>query len=672
MPIIRRIPAKIINPNNTTGTDPNIRRVAGYARVSTDSDEQFTSYQAQIDYYTSYIKGHPGWEFVEVYTDEGISGTSTKRREGFKRMIADALDGKIDLIVTKSVSRFARNTVDSLTTIRKLKEKHVECFFEKENIWTFDGKGELLITIMSSIAQEESRSISENVTWSKRKQVQAGKVSLAYSQFLGYDRGPNGELVINEKQAETVRLIFSLFLQGKSPNNIATILTEMKIPTPAGKAKWHDQRVVGILQNEKYIGDALLQKQFTVDFLTHKMKVNEGEVPQVYIEEHHEPIISREVYAYVQTEFERRKAMPGRQSHKRMLSRKIRCAQCGTWYGKKIWHANTSQQKVVWQCNGKYDKSHETCTSGNLTKHEVQRMFMVAIQKLLASSSTILETQQLMYDAVFDTSDLQKERTQLLAEIDITAELMDKLLLESTSQVFEDDIYNPEYEALQKRYNESKKRELELDEMIQNKMAKKAVATEFFKKIKNRKKNILKFDIDLWNGLLDHIEVHSPRDMRFLFRDGTVIKIDMVEEDKNLPALTKKQKEKIAQLRRDGMTYNKIASKMGLTQGQVRSFCLSRTAETSTGNSKKGEQSVCKTCGKKLVHTPGYRKKMFCSDGCRRDWWNRFGKLNTGENWATYSIVCQHCGKTFVTYGKNRKYCCRECFNKSRWHKPIQ
>jgi DNA invertase Pin-like site-specific DNA recombinase len=136
MPIIRRIPAKIINPNNTTGTDPNIRRVAGYARVSTDSDEQFTSYQAQIDYYTSYIKGHPGWEFVEVYTDEGISGTSTKRREGFKRMIADALDGKIDLIVTKSVSRFARNTVDSLTTIRKLKEKHVECFFEKKDFFT--------------------------------------------------------------------------------------------------------------------------------------------------------------------------------------------------------------------------------------------------------------------------------------------------------------------------------------------------------------------------------------------------------------------------------------------------------------------------------------------------------------------------------------------------------
>ena len=146
--------------------------MAGYARVSTDHDDQFTSYEAQIDYYTNYIKSRDDWEFVDVYTDEGITGTSTKRREGFKRMVADALAGRIDLIVTKSVSRFARNTVDSLTTIRKLKEKGVECYFEKENIWTFDGKGELLITIMSSLAQEESRSISENCTWGQRKRLQ--------------------------------------------------------------------------------------------------------------------------------------------------------------------------------------------------------------------------------------------------------------------------------------------------------------------------------------------------------------------------------------------------------------------------------------------------------------------------------------------------------------------
>ena len=179
----------------------------GYARVSTDSDEQFTSYEAQVDYYTRYIQSHPEWEFVKVYTDEGISGTDTRHREGFNEMIEDALAGKIDLIVTKSVSRFARNTVDSLVTIRKLKEHGCECYFEKENIFTFDGKGELLITIMSSLAQEESRSISENVTWGHRKRMADGKVSIAYSTFLGYDKGPDGNLVVNREQAKIVRLM---------------------------------------------------------------------------------------------------------------------------------------------------------------------------------------------------------------------------------------------------------------------------------------------------------------------------------------------------------------------------------------------------------------------------------------------------------------------------------
>ena len=187
-------------------TERQKRRVAGYARVSTDSDEQFTSYEAQIDYYTNYIKSRDDWEFVKVYTDEGISATSTAHREGFKQMVEDALAGKIDLIVTKSVSRFARNTVDSLTTIRKLKEHGTECYFEKENIWTFDTKGELLITIMSSLAQEESRSISENCTWGQRKRFADGKVTVPFGRFLGYDRGEDGNLVVNEEQAAIVIL----------------------------------------------------------------------------------------------------------------------------------------------------------------------------------------------------------------------------------------------------------------------------------------------------------------------------------------------------------------------------------------------------------------------------------------------------------------------------------
>ena len=211
------------------------------------------------------------------YPDEGITGTNTKKREQFRQMVADALDGKIDLIITKSVSRFARNTVDSLTTIRKLKEHNVEVYFEKENIWIFDSKGELLLTIMSSLAQEESRSISENCTWGQRKRFADGKVTVPFKRFLGYDMGSDHNLVVNPEQAKLVKRIYGMFLQGQSPFQIAWTLTEEGIPSPGGKDHWNPSNIKSILTNEKYKGDALLQKSFTVDFLTKKKKTNEGE-----------------------------------------------------------------------------------------------------------------------------------------------------------------------------------------------------------------------------------------------------------------------------------------------------------------------------------------------------------------------------------------------------------
>lgn len=189
--------------------------------------------------YKRYIQEREDLEYVGMYSDEGISATNTKHRAGFNQMVADALDGKIDLIITKSVSRFARNTVDSLTTVRKLKEKGVEIYFEKENIWTLDSKGELLITIMSSLAQEESRSISENTTWGQRKRMADGHGSISLSSFLGYDKGPNGEFVINEEQAEIVKRIYAEFNSGKSMSRITADLTHDGIKTPAGKDKWH-------------------------------------------------------------------------------------------------------------------------------------------------------------------------------------------------------------------------------------------------------------------------------------------------------------------------------------------------------------------------------------------------------------------------------------------------
>ena len=344
-------PAKTLTPTTVRSR----RKVAAYARVSTDLEEQQSSYQAQIDYYTDYIQGRADWEFVGMYADEGISGTSTKHRQGFQTMITDALAGRIDLIVTKSVSRFARNTVDSLTSVRALKEAGVEVYFEKENIWTLDSKGELLITIMSSLAQEESRSISENVTWGHRRRFAEGKVMVPYASLLGYKKGDDGGLAVDEDQARIVRRIYREYLAGHSPKTIAAHLTEDGIPTPLGKKTWNVSTINSILRNEKYKGDALLQKTFTVDFLTKTTKRNEGEIPQYYVTGNHEAIIAPAVWDQVQREIELRSTRPRSFAHP--FASRIQCGCCGGWYGSKTWHAGSKYEKRVWRCNRRYDKT---------------------------------------------------------------------------------------------------------------------------------------------------------------------------------------------------------------------------------------------------------------------------------------------------------------------------
>ena len=255
-------------------------KVAGYARVSTDNEEQQNSYEAQLDYYRNLIKSKWNWQFVKMYSDEGISGTTAKDRPGFQEMMKDALDGKIDLILTKSISRFARNTVDSLSAIRLLKSRNVEVFFEKENIWTFDSKGELLITIMSSLAQEESRSISENVRWGFRKSFADGKVSFWSEGPYGYRKNAEGKVEIDEGKADVVRFIYHRFFEGWSIPSICNTLNKEGIPGPCGGSEWHIQTMTNLLHNERYRGDAILQKTYTMDFLDKRRKLNNGVLPK--------------------------------------------------------------------------------------------------------------------------------------------------------------------------------------------------------------------------------------------------------------------------------------------------------------------------------------------------------------------------------------------------------
>ena len=499
------------------------RRVAGYARVSTDHEDQATSYEAQVDYYTNYIKSRDDWEFAAIYTDEGIFATNTKKREGFKAMIADALAGKIDLILTKSVSRFARNTVDSLTTIRQLKEHNVECYFEKENIWTFDSKGELLITIMSSLAQEESRSISENVTWGQRKRFSDGKVCVPYSHFLGYDKGEDGSMVLNEEEAKVVRRIYGLFLQGHSPYAIAKRLTEEGVRTPAGKEKWHSCTVKSILVNEKYKGDALLQKSYTVDFLTKKTKINEGEVPQYYVENNHQAIISPSVFEEAQHQMAARHSGKNRASSTGVFSGWIKCADCGGWYGSKVWHSNSKYRKTIWQCNHKFDGG-EKCGTPHLDEETIKSLFLKAANAVFAEKDGVREDYDSIKDTLFGTEELESERLRLQEEMNVVAELIEQCVAENARVALDQTKYQKKYDGLAGRFNRAKERLSEVSQAITERQAKREKIGRFVSCLEQMDGPLTAFNEDDWYSLMEYATVYSREDIRFTFKNGMEIK----------------------------------------------------------------------------------------------------------------------------------------------------
>lgn len=495
------------------------RRVAGYARVSTDSDEQATSYDAQMDYYTNYIKSREDWEFVGMYSDDGITATNTKHREGFNKMVEDALAGKIDLIITKSVSRFARNTVDSLVTVRKLKEIGVEIYFEKENIWTLDAKGELLITIMSSLAQEESRSISENTTWGKRKSFADGKASMNFSIFLGYD----ADFKINEEQAKTVRLIYKLFLEGYTAATIAKKLDELGVPTPSGKGKrWYHDCIMSILRNEKYKGDALLQKSYTTDFLTKKCKKNEGEVPQYYVKGHHEAIIPPEIFDLVQAEIQRRNSSSSRYSGTTLFTSRIICGDCGSYFGQKIHHSNDKYRKVVFKCNNFY-KGPCKCTTPHVTEAQIKEVFVKAFNKLMASKEEVMLNMDLIVSAICDNSELERKVVSVGEEVEIIAGMIQNLISKNAYFAQDQDEYEQQYNSLMNKY-ESKKAELDdLNKQLTERRNKATLIKAHKMALLKQKELLTEFDGSLWAGLVESVIVYSKEDIRVKFKDGTVV-----------------------------------------------------------------------------------------------------------------------------------------------------
>lgn len=354
-------------------------RVAAYCRVSTELEEQQNSYQVQIAYYTDLINKKKEWTLAGIFADEGISGTQTKKRTEFNRMIRMCRNKKIDLVITKSISRFARNTVDCLEYVRQLKDLGIGVIFEKENINTLTMTSEFMIALYGSFAQAESESISKNVSWGKEKAYREDKVQFQYKHLLGYKKGADGKPEIIPEEAETVKLIYTMFLDGHSMKNIALILHVKGIHTKTGSTEWRTNTITRILQNEKYVGDALLQKTFTSDCITHKVVKNHGERPMYLVTNHHDPIIDRDTYNRVQQELARRNSKrkisdktvteQGKYSSKYALSELLICGHCGTPYRRTTWAARGKKQ-IVWRCLSRLEHGKKYCPDSPTIKEE--------------------------------------------------------------------------------------------------------------------------------------------------------------------------------------------------------------------------------------------------------------------------------------------------------------
>jgi DNA invertase Pin-like site-specific DNA recombinase len=398
-------------------------RVAAYCRVSTETEEQNSSYEVQVAHYTEFIKKNTEWEFAGIFADDGISGTNTKKREEFNRMIDECMEGKIDLVISKSISRFARNTLDCLKYIRQLKEKNISVFFEKENINTMDAKGEVLLTIMASLAQQESQSLSQNVKLGLQYRYQQGKVQVNHKRFMGYTKDEDGNLIIVPGEAKIIKRIYREYLEGKSLAGIGRDLEKDGILTAAGKPKWRPETLKKILTNEKYIGDALLQKTTTVDFLTKKRVKNEGHLPQYYVENNHDAIIPKELFLQAQEELHRRNNIyTGEDKNKRIYSSKYAlssitfCGDCGDIYRRVYWNIH-GRKEIVWRCVTRIEQGPEVCKSRTVKEGDLYDAVMTAINRLLAGGDNMIKTlEENIHAVIGDATDYQISEINTLLE----------------------------------------------------------------------------------------------------------------------------------------------------------------------------------------------------------------------------------------------------------------
>ena len=508
------------------------KRVAAYCRVSTDREEQEHSFETQKAMYTEMIMMKPTWQMAGIYADEGITGTVAKKRPGFMKMIEDCRKGKIDMIVTKSVSRFSRNNLDCLMYVRELKQLGIPIIFEKEGINTIQVSSELLLTLFGALSQAESESISMNVKLGIRQSLKNGNVRFSYKTFLGYRKGADGQPEIVPEQADIVRRIYNDFLAGATYLEIAKRLTEENVPTMGGGNRWFSERIKSILKNEKYKGDALLQKTYITDPISKRVKKNNGELPMYYVENSHPAIVERRIFDRVQEEIARRagkkkvkqtgtKTELGRYSGKYALTELLYCGECGTPYRRCTW-SRDGKKKIVWRCVSRLDYGKKYCkNSPSVEESRLHNAITAAITK--KANSEEINIGGIMdhiesFGSRRDTDGII-QRQRRIAEIE--------KVIDDLARLNSDEAQSGELDyKFSELYAELYSVKDELEEMQSGASALDGdMLNEMREVVTGLKNHPVEYDDKVVRQLIDCIKVMSADTIKICFKDGTVTEV---------------------------------------------------------------------------------------------------------------------------------------------------
>lgn len=524
--------APTLNTETESETAYRQIRVAAYCRVSTQMEEQLNSYEVQVKHYTDKINSEPKWSFAGIYADKGISGTSAKKRDEFMKMIRACKRNKIDMIITKSISRFSRNTLDCLKYIRILKELNVDVFFEEQGLHSKDAGAEFYITIYGSIAQSEAENISANVRWGKQQSAKEGKAAFSYNSFLGYKKGSDGKPEIVEGEAKIIREIYDKYLEGDSIRKIADYLNDTQIKTPTGKKVWYYGTVKSILSNEKYKGDALINKTYVIDCISKKVKRNDGERAQYYVENNHLAIISPEKFNRVQEEMARRsskkkvkqvgtKTELGKYSSKYALSELLICGECHTPYRRCTWTTTNGEKKIVWRCINRLDYGKKYCHhSPSVEESALQNAIVQAVQNNIGKCSEVLkklkqhiriglsggETEDKTIDIQIEIARLDKEYTNILNCITSDMENAETLESQLEEIVIKKHILQKELQIFKNSNNKQINTNSRLDEIFQI--------------IKGLKNHPMEFNDVIIRQIIDCVIVESKEKIKVVFVGG--------------------------------------------------------------------------------------------------------------------------------------------------------